>query len=63
MTNILPHMEPEARQLFSERSYARGLEFLAGEIGEATFLRSLLIYGWDLAEARNELRKLQEGEY
>lgn len=59
MANTVGHCEPEARQLLSERAYARGLEWLAGEIGEATFLRSLMIYGRTLKEAKNELWKLQ----
>lgn len=53
--------ESDARALLAERAHARGLEWLAGEIGEATFLRSLLIYGYSLPEAKHELAKLQEG--
>lgn len=55
----MAYSEPEARQLLSERAYARGLEWLAGEIGEATFLRSLMLYGKTLEEAKHELWKLQ----
>lgn len=54
--------EPEVRALLAERAYARGLEFLAGQIGEATFLRCLLIYGHSLASAKHELWKLQMQE-
>lgn len=54
--------EPEARGLLAERAYARGLEFLAWQIGEATFLRSLLIYGHSLESAKHELWKLQMQE-
>lgn len=62
MTNIMAHQEPEARQLLSERAYARGLEWLAGEIGEATFLRSLMLYGMSLEDAKHEFWKLQQQE-
>lgn len=55
---LITHSEPEARALLSERAHARGLEWLAGEIGEATFLRSLMIYGRNLEEAKHELWKL-----
>lgn len=58
MTYLLHFSEPEARSLLAERAEARALEFLAGQIGEATFLRSLMIYGMSEAEARNELWKL-----
>jgi len=57
---LIAHSEPEARQLLSERAYARGLEWLAGEIGEVTFLRSLMIYGHSLESAKHELWKLQQ---
>lgn len=59
-TALIPHPEPEAHQLLAERAAARGLEWLAGEIGEATFLRSLMIYGRTLEEAKHELWKLQQ---
>jgi hypothetical protein len=52
--------ESDAHQQLVERTYARGLEFLSGQIGEATFLRSLLIYGYDIASAKHELWKLQQ---
>lgn len=61
MTKVISHAEPEARQLLSERAYARGLEWLTGEIGEATFLRSLMIYGHSLESAKHELQRLKEG--
>lgn len=57
---LIHFSEPEARHLLAERAYARGLEFLAGSIGEATFLRSLMIYGHSLEEARHEFWKLQQ---
>lgn len=46
--------------MLAKRAYARGLEWLAGEIGETTFLRSLMIYGRSPEEARHELWKLQQ---
>lgn len=59
MTYIVHFSESDARQQLAERAYARGLQFLSGQIGEATFLRSLLIYGYSLQEAREELHKLE----
>lgn len=59
-STIVSYCEPEARQMLAERAYARGLEWLAGEIGEATFLRSLMIYGHSLESAKHELLKLQQ---
>lgn len=61
MTQVIAHHEPEARALLAERAYARGLEWLAGEIGDATFLRSLMIYGHSLESAKHELQRLKEG--
>lgn len=60
MTNTISYSDPEARQLLAKRAYARGLEWLVGEIGEVTFLRSLVIYGKSLEEAKHELWKLQQ---
>lgn len=57
---VVSFSDPEARHLLADRAYARGLEWLAGEIGEATFLRSLMIYGRSLEEAKHELWKLQQ---
>lgn len=57
---LIAHSEPEAQALLAERAYARGLEWLAVEIGEATFLRSLMIYGHSLESAKRELWKLQQ---
>lgn len=58
---VVAYCEPEARQLLADRAAARGLEWLAGEIGEATFLRSLMIYGHSLESAKHELQRLREG--
>lgn len=59
---LISHSDPEAHALLTERVRARQLEFLAGQIGEATFLRSLLIYGYDLPEARQALRETLTAE-
>jgi len=58
MTILIHFSEPETRVLLDERAHARELEYLAGQIGEATFLRSLMIYGASLADARHTLWKL-----
>ena len=53
-----PHFsDPEARQLLNERKQARDNEFLLKQVGEATYLRSLLILGYPLDEARAELAR------
>ena len=59
---MLDRHHQDARAELAERKLARDLSFLAGEIGEATYLRSLMIGGHSLPEAREELRKLQEQE-
>ncbi len=61
-TTLVHFSEPEARALLSERAQARELEYLAGQIGEAAFLRSLMIYGYSQADARHALWKLQAEE-
>ena len=61
MRSRLTHFsEADARQQLAERAHARGLEWLAGQIGEATFLRSLMIYGYSLPEAKHKLWKLTQ---
>lgn len=63
MRSMLIHpTECDARQQLAERAHARGLEWLAGQIGEATFLRSLMLYGYTLQDAKYELWKLQQQE-
>ena len=56
---LIHFSEPEARALLAARAAARELEYLAGQIGEATFLRSLMNYGASLAEARHALWSLK----
>lgn len=59
---LIHFSEPEARALLAARAAARELEFLAGQIGEATFLRSLMCHGQSLEEARHALWKLQQAK-
>jgi hypothetical protein len=56
---LVSYCDPEARALLAARAHARELEYLAGQIGEATFLRSLMNYGQSLAEARHALWSLK----
>lgn len=56
---LIHFSEPEARALLTARAHARKLEFLSGQIGEATFLRSLMIYGIPLDEAKITLQNLK----
>jgi hypothetical protein len=58
---LIHFSEPEAHALLSERAHARELEFLAGQIGEVTFLRSLMIYGHSHESARHALVRLRDG--
>lgn len=60
---LIHFSEPEARALLTARAHARELEFLAGQIGEATFLRSLLIYGVPLEDAKRTLNDLKETQH
>lgn len=55
---LIHFSEPEARALLAERALARQLEFLAGQIGEETFICSLRIYGMSREEAREVLANL-----
>lgn len=55
---IIRYCDPEARAILSARAHARELKYLAGQIGEVTFLRSLLSYGQTLDEARGALQIL-----
>ena len=55
-----PHFsDPEARAILHERKQARDAEWLKRQIGEATYLRSLMILGYPLDEARMELNHLR----
>lgn len=51
--------DPEARQLLDDRKRQRDLEWLAGQIGEPTYLRSLMLMGWLEKDARVELGLLK----
>lgn len=51
---------PDGRAELSARKVCRDNEWLAGFIGEATYLRSLLILGYDLPSAKHELSLLEQ---
>lgn len=53
------YSDPEARQLLNERKTQRDNEWLKGQIGEATYLRSLMILGYLEKDARVELSLLK----
>lgn len=56
-----PHFsDPEARAILQERKMQRDNEWLLGQIGEPTYLRSLMILGYPLDEARMELNMLRD---
>jgi hypothetical protein len=55
---IVNHHDNEARALLHARKLERDSEWLRGQIGEATYLRSLLILGYPIDEARMELSML-----
>ena len=59
MTYLTHFSDPEARQALNERKIARDAEWLRGQIGEATYLRSLMILGYLPDEARTQLRLLK----
>lgn len=52
---MLHYSDPESRALLAERKRLRDLEYLRGQVGEATYLRSLMIMGYLPDEARTEL--------
>jgi hypothetical protein len=61
MHSRLVYSDPEARQFLSARAITRELQWLADELGEAAFLRSLVIYGQHSPEsAKHEFWKLQQ---
>ena len=55
MAPDLHYSDPESRALLAERKQLRDLEYLRGQVGEATYLRSLMIMGYLPDEARTEL--------
>ncbi len=56
-----PHFsDQEARAILADRKIQRDNEWLKRQIGEATYLRSLLILGYPLDEARMELNQLKD---
>lgn len=48
--------EPEAKALLEERKRLRDAEWLRKQIGDATYLRSLMILGYSDNDARVELK-------
>ena len=56
---MLDRRDPEYQQSRRDRHQWLDIEFLAGRIGEATYLRSLFIIGYLPDEARTELARLR----
>jgi len=56
---MLCHSDPESKAFLEARKVARDLEWLAGQIGEPTYLRSLMIYGYSDNDAKTELNLLK----
>ena len=55
-----PHFsDPEARQILEQRKRQRDDEWLKGQVGEATYLRGLMILGYLPADAQVELNLLR----
>ena len=52
--------DPEAPRLRAEQKLLRDEDFLAGRIGEATYLLSLRLLGHEPGEAQSELWLLRE---
>lgn len=51
---VIDMRDSEAQQTISARKVARDAEWLRGQIGAATYLRSLMVLGYDLPSARHE---------
>jgi hypothetical protein len=51
--------DPEARHILNARKTERDNEWLRGQIGEATYLRSLFILGYGDRDAQTELNLLK----
>jgi hypothetical protein len=52
--------DPETRSILNARKTERDNEWLRKQIGEATYLRSLMVLGYPLDEARMELNQLRD---
>jgi hypothetical protein len=52
--------DSEARSILNARKIERDNEWLRKQIGEATYLRSLMILGYPLDEARMEFNQLRD---
>ena len=53
------HHDPEARQVLNARKVERDAEWCRRQVGDATYLRSLMILGYLPDEARTELNLLK----
>jgi hypothetical protein len=53
------YQDPEARHLLDDRKRQRDNEWLLGQVGEATYLRGLMILGYLEKDARVELNLLK----
>ena len=51
--------DPEAKAELEARKRLRDQEWLAGQLGDATYLRSLMIYGYGDRDAQTELNLLK----
>lgn len=56
---ILSYSDPESKVLLEERKRLRDLEWLKGQIGDSTYVVSLMGYGYYEKDAEQELRLLQ----
>lgn len=54
--------DPETRQLLNERKTQRDNEWLLSQIGDATYITSLVILGYLEKDARVELSLLKMGK-
>lgn len=56
---MIPHSDPERASLLADRAIRFDLLWRAGEIGDSTYLRSLMIDGLLPDEARSRLNCLK----
>lgn len=59
MTTLISHHEPERPQMLDMAKLRMDQCWRKGEIGDSTYLRSLLIMGYQPAEATTELNLLK----
>ena len=53
------YQDPETRHILDDRKRQRDSEWLKNQIGEATYLRSLMILGYGDRDAQTELNLLK----